>query len=81
MDPGIFLGLLDDGGLSVRTGRRKTHLERSVIVDRRPFDHRMDGIPVADGFAQSFEQNHSGAIADHDPARLRIKGAALTVGR
>ena len=63
--PGIGLRRQDDGGLSVDAGRGEAGFGRAVVVGGRAFDDGVNVVSVCEGVAQSLEQHHSGAIAEH----------------
>ena len=70
----------DGGGLALHTGRQVANLARTVVVDRRAFDHCVDLIAIAQRVFQPTQHHHARAAAEHGACRAMIKRATMTIG-
>jgi hypothetical protein len=73
--------LFDDARLPFHARRGITDFERTVVVDRRAFDHGLDRIAVGQRIGQTLQHDNPDAASLHRPCGLRVEGATMPVGR
>src|SRR5688572_14461508 len=71
----------NDFGLPGNARRRVTHFERTVVVDRRSKDHRVNRVAVVECIAKTLQYNDSDAVALHRSLSFFIKRPAVSVRR
>ena len=71
------LRLGDDVGLTCRVGRGVGHLRRSVVVERRSPDHRVNTVPVVDGGLQRLEDHDTDSAAEDGAVGPHVERAAV----
>ena len=68
----------DDVCLTRRIGRRVRHLRRSVVVERRSPDHRVNAVPVVNRGLQRFENHYTDSAAEDGAIRPHVERPAMT---
>ena len=80
VDAGDGVRLGDDLGLPERVGRGVGHLGGTVVVQRRPADHRVDVVPVVEGVFERLEDHHADAAAEDGAVGAHVERAAVSGG-
>ena len=68
----------DDVCLTGRIGRRVRHLRRSVVVERRSPDHRVNAVPVVNRGLQRLENHNTDSAAEDGAIRPHVERPAVT---
>ncbi len=79
--PAERLRRADDPRLGLGARRRVSGPHRSVVVDRRAFDDRTDGIAVRQGVGQPLQEHDPDAAAEVRPPGGGVERPAMTVRR
>jgi hypothetical protein len=74
-------GFRDCFGLTINAGRQVTYFRRTIIVNGRTFDHRVNAIAVIDSVLQTSQNDDANAAAEYSALRVSIECAAMTVRR
>ena len=53
----------------------------TILINRRPFDQRIDAIAITLGIAQAFQDHDTGSLAANITISLFIEGVAVPAGR
>jgi len=72
-------GLLDDGSLALYARGCIADLQRTIVIDRRPFGNGGKGVAVMNGVRQPLHDNNGHTIPKHWPLGFSIECLALTI--
>src|SRR5262245_27092781 len=65
--------------LAIHTGSRVADFLRTVVVDRRSFDDRIDVITIRDRLGESLQDDNPNTVAGHRPLCGSVEGPAMSV--
>src|ERR1051325_10082946 len=71
----------DDFGLPVHTWGGVTNLRRSIVVDGRALDNRVDVVAVSECIVQTLQQDHTGAVPTYSSLCFGVERAAESIRR
>ncbi len=78
-DAGNLQSLTDDLGLPFDAGRQVSHFARSIVVDCRPENQRVDMVAVCEGILDASQCHNSQTTSKHGAAGSRIERSTVAV--